>query len=102
MKNYSFNQDLIDQLREFTDEQAERFPANEILRLDMHCHDYNSDKPEELLGRMLNVPETWLPSEDLLATLKKHGSTAFTITNHNNARSAWKLQEQGIDILAAA
>ncbi|NPD84507.1 glycosyltransferase [Lentimicrobium sp. L6] len=68
----------------------------------MHCHDYNSDKPDEILGRILNVSETWLESETLLQSLKKHGCNAFTITNHNNARSCWEMQDKGFDVLSAA
>ena len=50
-------------------EQA-RFPAAELLRIDLHCHDRNSDVTDERLGRMLRIPETWLPTADLLKTLR--------------------------------
>ncbi|MCB9399287.1 MAG: glycosyltransferase [Acidobacteria bacterium] len=72
------------------------------LRIDLHCHDANSDTPDELMGRILNVPETWLKTEDLLNCLKRNGAQAFTITNHNNARSCWSLLDKGIDIVPAA
>lgn len=81
---------------------AEKFPADERLAMDMHCHDHGSAEPDELLGRMLGVPETWLASEDLIATLERHGCDAFTITNHNNARSCFDLIDKGYDILPAA
>jgi glycosyltransferase involved in cell wall biosynthesis len=77
-------------------------PAQEQLRIDLHCHDLNSDVPDELMGRILGVRETWLPTEDLLATLRKNGVDALTVTNHNNARSCWQLLEKGIDVLPAA
>ncbi|NBW82096.1 hypothetical protein EBR21_10135, partial [bacterium] len=32
----------------------------ELLKIDLHCHDYNSKVPDEALGRILGVPETWL------------------------------------------
>ncbi|MCC8155261.1 MAG: glycosyltransferase [Tannerellaceae bacterium] len=68
----------------------------------MHCHDRHSDIPDELIGRILGVPETWLPGERLLEELKKNGCDAFTVTNHNNARSCYELQDKGFDILTAA
>ncbi len=97
-----FNLSLHTGLNDFTTDSYLALPSNETIRIDMHCHDYNSDKPDELLGRILNLPETWLPSEDLIKTLKKHSCNALTITNHNNARSCWDLREKGIDILPAA
>jgi glycosyltransferase involved in cell wall biosynthesis len=75
---------------------------NEIIKIDLHCHDYNSDKPDEILGRILNVPETWLPSESLVKTLEQNGCNGITITNHNNARSCWELKDKGHDILSGA
>src|SRR3954464_11259369 len=60
------------------------------MRIDLHCHDRNSDVPDETLGRILRVPETWLPTAKLLRTLKANGADALTITNHNNARSCWQ------------
>jgi glycosyltransferase involved in cell wall biosynthesis len=70
--------------------------------MDLHCHDHNSNVPDELLGRILNVPETWLPTKSLLRTLGRHGMDAFTITNHNNARSCFELLNKGHDILVGA
>lgn len=98
----SFNKELQDELNAFTTEQFNKFPLEDTLTIDLHCHDYNSDVPDEILGRILKVPETWLPTEDLLITLKKHGCNAFTVTNHNNARTIWEQQEKGLDILSAA
>jgi len=97
-----FIEELRTGLSELNNEKFENASKEDIIRIDLHCHDYNSDKPDELLGRILNVPETWLESERLLKTLKKHGSDALTITNHNNARSCWEMQDKGYDILAAA
>ncbi len=107
MKNYfnhetNFHKELQDELKSFTVSQFNKYPIDETLTIDLHCHDYNSDVPDEILGRILKVPETWLPTNSLLKTLKKHGSTAFTITNHNNARSIWEQKEKGFDILAGA
>lgn len=72
------------------------------FKIDLHCHDHNSNVPDEALGRLLGVPETWLPSEQLMATLEKAGMNAKTITNHNNARSCWELLDKGVDILPGA
>lgn len=76
-------------------------PAN-CLKIDLHCHDKNSDVPDELWGRILGIPETWLKTSSLLKVLKNNGATAYTISNHNNARSCWKLKEKGVDILSGA
>lgn len=100
--NGPFQAELNRELDHFLTAQAARFPQHEVLRMDMHCHDLNSDKPTEQIGRILNVPETWLPTEKLLRNLKRHGCDAFTITNHNNARSIWSLKDAGVDILSAA
>jgi hypothetical protein len=72
------------------------------LKIDLHCHDHNSNIPDEALGRILGVPETWLPTERLMSVLKSAGMGACTFTNHNNARSCWELKDKGFDILSGA
>jgi glycosyltransferase involved in cell wall biosynthesis len=89
-------------LDEFVRMQTDKYPGDECLTMDLHCHDKNSSEPDELLGRMLGIPETWISSEYLLNTLRAHGCDAFTVTNHNNARSCFELIEKGEDILPAA
>ncbi len=74
----------------------------DLLRIDLHCHDRNSDVPDETLGRILRVPESWLPTAKLLRTLKSNGADALTVTNHNNARSCWEALERGEDVLPGA
>ena len=86
----------------FNYEQSLRFTKDETLTIDLHCHDRNSNEPDEVIGRMLNTPETWLDPIVLIETLKKHGCDAFTITNHNNGRSCYELQDKGYDILTGA
>jgi len=81
---------------------AKLFDERDVFRMDLHCHDYNSNVPDEILGRILNVPETWLPTEKLITTLSNHGMDAFTITNHNNARSCYEQLDKGNDILVGA
>ena len=98
----SFANELNKEFSAFISRQDKKFPKDEVLIIDMHCHDYNSDVPDELMGRILNVPETWLETDKLLDTLKNHGCNAFTITNHNNARSSFELADRGIDVLTAA
>ena len=68
-EKYSQQNDLKKELSQFLNEQENKYPKDEILKIDLHCHDHNSDVPDELLGRILNVPETWLPTEDLVNTL---------------------------------
>jgi len=83
-------------------ERARSVLGENPLKIDLHCHDHNSNVPDEALGRILGVPETWLPTDHLLSTLRKAGMTATTITNHNNARSCWEMMEKGIDVLPGA
>jgi glycosyltransferase involved in cell wall biosynthesis len=77
-------------------------PENECIRIDLHCHDCNSDVTDELFGRILRFPETWLQTDDLVACLMENRCNAVTITNHNNARSCWDLLEKGQDVLPGA
>ena len=98
----TFSEQIVSMLNIFVNEQKKRFPDSEVLTIDLHCHDHNSNIPDEQLGRILGIPETWLPTEDLLQTLKNHGCNTFTITNHNNARSCWQLLDKGEDILVGA
>ncbi|MCG8338827.1 MAG: glycosyltransferase [Proteobacteria bacterium] len=82
--------------------QGKKVPKHERIKIDLHCHDYNSDVTDELLGRILRFPETWLKTEELIRNLEKNQCNAITITNHNNARSCWEVMEKGRDILAAS
>lgn len=95
----NFQSELISDLQQFLNEQKDKYPQKDILKIDLHCHDYNSDVPDELMGRILNVPETWLPTDRLIQELQANGCDTFTITNHNNARSCYALQDKGFDIL---
>ncbi len=97
-----FQEDLRNNLDNFLATQKNKFPQEDTLKIDLHCHDYNSDVPDELIGRILRVPETWLSSERLITELEKNGCSALTITNHNNARSCYIQQDKGIDVLTAA
>lgn len=98
----SFFERINREMSVFNFEQSLRFPKDETLTIDLHCHDRNSSEPDEIMGRMLNIPETWLPTEDLIETLKEHNCDTYTVTNHNNARSCYELQDKGYDILTAA
>ena len=98
----SFQEELKYELNTFLKDQKSAYPDDELLKIDLHCHDHNSDVPDELLGRILNVPETWLKTEKLLETLKRNKVDAFTITNHNNARSCFELKRNGVDVLTGA
>ena len=82
--------------------ESNRYKPDECLRVDLHCHDHNSDIPDELWGRILRLPETWLKTKHLIECLKSNGCDAFTITNHNNARSCWALMDKGHDVISGA
>ncbi|HSQ41936.1 MAG TPA: glycosyltransferase [Fibrobacteraceae bacterium] len=86
----------------YLQQEASRFADSEALRIDLHCHDHNSDVPDELWGRILRLPETWVETSEVMDKLRASGSQAMTITNHNNARSCWELLEKGEDILPGA
>jgi len=98
----AFRQMLAMDFSEYLMREFGRFREEDCLRIDLHCHDHNSDQPDELWGRILRLPETWLKTRKLVKRLEKSGCTAITITNHNNARSCWDLQDQGVDVLSAA
>jgi hypothetical protein len=66
-----FHKEIIKELDTYLAEQDRRFPKEDILTIDLHVHDHNSDVPDETMGRILRVPETYLPTEDLMATLEK-------------------------------
>jgi len=94
-----FRRALNEEFARYLRLESTKYPADECLRVDLHCHDHNSDLPDELWGRILRLPETWLETDRLVAVLKRNGSDVVTITNHNNARSCWDLQEAGHDVL---
>ena len=98
----TFFERLNREMSVFNYEQSLRFPKEETVTIDLHCHDRNSSEPDEVIGRILNIPETWLPPEELIKTLKEHKCDTFTVTNHNNARSCYELQDKGHDILTGA
>ena len=98
----SFHNLIKSEVSDFLVINESLYPEKDVFKIDLHCHDHNSNVPDELLGRILNVPETWLPTDQLISTLKKHGMDAFTITNHNDARSCFELLDKGFDVLAGA
>ncbi len=98
----SFHDSLKNELAFFFGSSQNASHQKDLLTIDLHCHDHNSDVPDELLGRILNLPETWLPTDNLLKTLEKHGCDTFTVTNHNNARSCFELLDKGKDVLVGA
>lgn len=97
-----FKKSLADDFNLFMHGQSQRFNANECLNIDLHCHDYNSDIPDELWGRILRLPETWLKTDKLFKRLKQNDCDVLTVTNHNNARSCWQMLDKGEDVLVAA
>jgi glycosyltransferase involved in cell wall biosynthesis len=97
--DHPFREAIKENLRALLARQQSALEMSECLKIDLHCHDHNSDVPDELLGRILGIPETWLPTEQLLKTLQANGVDVITVTNHNNARTCWELLEKGTDIL---
>ncbi len=97
-----FRPSLASSFNSFLQQEEARFAAEDRLRIDLHCHDLNSDQPDELWGRILRLPETWLETKKLVKCLRQHGSDVITVTNHNNARSCWQLLEKGQDVLVGA
>lgn len=98
----SFRESLKNEYNSYLASQANRFNQDDCLKIDLHCHDHNSDIPDELWGRILRLPETWLKTKDLVTLLKNNNMDVITVCNHNNARSCWQLLEQGIDVLVSA
>ena len=91
----SFRDNLKQEFDDYLKLQKKRFNPNNCLKVDLHCHDLNSDIPDELWGRILRLPETWLKTKKLVKLLKKNDCDVVTITNHNNARSCWDLIKKG-------
>ena len=98
----TFHEQLHADYEAFLMQQKNRFIEDETLLIDIHCHDKNSDVPDELWGRLLRLPETWLETKDLIKTLERNGTDLVTVTNHNNARSCWELLDKGYDVLVGA
>ena len=97
-----FRQKVKDYFFEYVKNSKALLDDEKSLKIDLHCHDFNSNKSSEIIGRILMVAETWLPTSDLVKVLNAHHVDGITITNHNNAKSCWDLKEKGFDILAGA
>lgn len=97
-----FRTGLSLEFKAYMDGNNKSLDKENCLKVDLHCHDHNSDIPDELWGRILRLPETWLKTKKLTKLLKEQNNDVVTITNHNNARSCWDLQDKGIDVLVGA
>ncbi|MDQ6995856.1 MAG: glycosyltransferase, partial [Mariprofundus sp.] len=97
-----FRQSLQQELDEYLQQALHNVDLNDCLKVDLHCHDFNSDVPDELWGRILALPETWLKTKKLVELLQQQQCDVITITNHNNARSCWDLMAKGENVLAGA
>ncbi len=94
--------ELFVELEQFLKQASSGHKPEELIKIDLHCHDFNSDVPDELIGRILNVPETWTRTKTLFDNLKKNNVNAYTITNHNDTRSCYQMLDKGYDILTGA
>ena len=101
-QEHSFRRKLRFDYSNFLNGRKELYPEGETLKMDLHCHDHNSDVTEELWGRILRLPETWLKTDDLVKCLRSNGADVITITNHNNARSCWDLLDRGVSVVPGA
>ena len=97
-----FRKSLDTEFSQYLKQQKNKFSRENCLKVDLHCHDFNSDVPDELWGRILRLPETWLKTKKLVRLLEKNGCDVVTVTNHNNARSCWDLLDAGRDVLVGA
>jgi len=97
-----FRRSLRYEFDTYLSKQSTNIDRENCLKIDLHCHDHNSDVPDELWGRLLRLPETWLKTKDLVKCLKKNDCDVITITNHNNARSCWDLKAADEDVLSGA
>lgn len=97
-----FRRSLREEFDEYMTQESVKYKREDCLKMDLHCHDYNSDVPDELWGRILGLPETWLKTKKLVKCLKGNDCDVVTVTNHNNARSCWELRDKGNDVLVAA
>lgn len=100
--NGAFQHSIRSELNDFVNANQLLFNEKNVLRMDLHCHDHNSNVPDEILGRILDVPETWLPTKKLVRALVGNGMDAITITNHNNGRSCFDLLDKGQEVLVGA
>jgi hypothetical protein len=53
---FEFSQVVREEFDAFIAQQEARCSGEEVLYVDLHCHDGNSDVPDERLGRILLRP----------------------------------------------
>jgi len=100
--NSPLKSELYEELYRFLSESYMCENSDNLLKVDLHCHDYNSNVPDELIGRILNVHETWTKTGTLVKNLNKNKTDVITVTNHNNTQSCYELKDKGYDVLTAA
>ncbi len=100
--NNTFLDRLKDEFERLQAVESSRFSDIDTIRVDIHCHDYNSDIPDERMARILRWPETWTSTEEVHSCIKKNNAIPLTMTNHNNARTCFELLDKGEDQLVGA
>ncbi len=98
----AFRQSLERELSGYLEQSRISVNPDNCLKVDLHCHDFNSNVPDELWGRILGLPETWLKTKKLVQCLQHNDCDVITVTNHNNARSCRDLMDKGHDVLVGA
>ncbi len=78
-----FRRSLQQEFNQYLEKELDKVNLAHCLKIDLHCHDYNSDVPDELWGRILRLPETWLKTGNLVNCLHKNDCDVITVTNHN-------------------
>lgn len=103
MTNFtSFHENVHQAFNSFIQDQKKLIQEGNFIKIDLHCHDHHSNVPDELIGRIMHVPETWLKTKKLIEILDKQEVDLITITNHNNADSCFELIQKGKDVLVGA
>mgnify|MGYP001827658515 CR=1 FL=1 len=75
-----FRRSLKTEFDDYLKQESDKFDPENCLKVDLHCHDLNSDIPDELWGRILALPETWLKTKKLVKCLFGNGCDVVTVT----------------------
>lgn len=77
--------------------ETDRASAGRVVRMDMHCHSWASDKPVIAALGFLDAPECFSPPEKVYELARARGMDYVTITDHDEIRGAMELVERGFE-----